>query len=221
MCPFCHSTNWCECGVQLHCPVKLSLTPLVISSISPSSSASSFWCTALVSPEIPSLRDQRDHKCNHTEYALMMSAAQVACTPAECEHVKLSSQWGKSHWESNTKSAWILTVIIHRHREKSRLIIFQVDLYFLPGGVVPLAKPSINVPSPWLPRSEGMEPQVRWVWTDCDFFPLMSSGWWWPCIPEKSGALSALTKDSAYGPRVPLAETNPRSPQLLFFRTVH
>lgn len=37
------------------------------------------------------------------------------------------------------------------------LIIFQVDLYLLPDGVVPLAKPSITVLSPWLPKNEGEE----------------------------------------------------------------
>lgn len=51
----------------------------------------------------------------------------------------------------------ILAIIIHGHREKSRLIIFQVDLYLLPDGVVPLVKSSINVLSLWLPRSEGEE----------------------------------------------------------------
>lgn len=48
-----------------------------------------------------------------------------------------------------------MAVIIHRYPEKSRLNIFQVDLYLLPGGMVPLAKPSINVLVPWLPMSEG------------------------------------------------------------------
>lgn len=38
--------------------------------------------------------------------------------------------------------------------------MFQVDLYLLPDGVVPLAKPFINVLSPWLLMSEGEEAQV-------------------------------------------------------------
>lgn len=38
--------------------------------------------------------------------------------------------------------------------------MFQVDLYLLPDGVVPLAKLFINVPSTWLLMSEGEEAQV-------------------------------------------------------------
>ena len=74
------------------------------------------------------------------------------------------------HWELNTESACLLAVIVHRHHEKSRLIIFQVDLYLLPDGVVPLAKPSINILSPWLLKSEGEETpspmsdsKIRWM----------------------------------------------------------
>ena len=101
------------------------------------------------------------------------------------------------------------------------LIIFQVDLYLLPDGVVPLAKPSITVLSPWLPKNEGEEvpspmsgSQVwwlknkaplaecqKWTWTDHNLLPHYVQ-WLMMTLYSWEGALSAFSEDSAYASKV-------------------